>query len=760
MYKTLLKALGKDKIKGGLADKKSYSDFNQKDLKEGQKVESEHTKDPSIAREIASDHLTEDSKYYKKLKTMEKGAMKRLAPFKPTELPISTREEMESWQEEQPQRSRNELDSEGMEPNARMRALHKLSGATKVRKGPDGKRQFLLHRGMDLHEYNHNKVGGKPNINHEIASSWTPNHGIAHGFKETYSGFIPKYDSNGPKGRTAKKPSGVVSAWIHEDHISFVPKQYGSQNPHAPKQNMVDRNEFAAEHEVIVSGGHNSEMVHKDHLPSLIGKDREDKPASATVDQQINFRAIAPEAAQHTQYRKQIQQRRKLAASDPMGMVSSLRKSEAPKPPRTPEYKEFKQKDKAVDSAGRKYDKNPHPENHKALMSAIKDREDHIDKHAHIKEHLNSVNKYMNEKWGGNRPMRKSNYGPKGMGQYSQADNAKRKQSNSADIETGIQGIKLKTGANATGGQGKQIFNHKMNEINKINRKQPVKTYSPEEKAALSAKMGLKKDDHPEYEFKVGNYKHNDPNSGLDIPMGTPMHSVDVYHQGKNVGHIVAQHNPNENSITIGDAALEKLHRGKGIGKAMYEKLYQHAAQHGVKSIETSMPSEEAERVHTSLARKHGFVFNPKKASNTYKNPFSKNEKQELGNHVIFSAENSPYPDKVKVKTTHKEALDFLRSKGEDAHEVNGYYGSPEKSIIVKNPKNKNSIVKLAHSLGQESVLHSDGKNHTLEYLHGPNAGKKVTGQGTNWHETKPNDNYTEMNGKFFTHNLNFGKSK
>jgi hypothetical protein len=61
-----------DKIPGGLADKKSPKDFNPKSLKEGLKVESEHTSDKGIAKEIAMDHLTEDPKYYKKLKTIEK----------------------------------------------------------------------------------------------------------------------------------------------------------------------------------------------------------------------------------------------------------------------------------------------------------------------------------------------------------------------------------------------------------------------------------------------------------------------------------------------------------------------------------------------------------------------------------------------------------------------------------------------------------------------------------------------------------------
>ncbi len=62
----------KDRIPGGLADKKDPKSFNPKSVKEGQKVEMEHTSDKEIAREIARDHLTEDKNYYKKLKTIEK----------------------------------------------------------------------------------------------------------------------------------------------------------------------------------------------------------------------------------------------------------------------------------------------------------------------------------------------------------------------------------------------------------------------------------------------------------------------------------------------------------------------------------------------------------------------------------------------------------------------------------------------------------------------------------------------------------------
>tara|TARA_B100001778_G_scaffold334491_1_gene346138 strand:+ start:28251 stop:28475 length:225 start_codon:yes stop_codon:yes gene_type:complete len=61
----------KDRMSGGLADDKKPSDFDQKQLEDGIKVEYEHTNDREVAREIAMDHLTEDKDYYKKLKKME-----------------------------------------------------------------------------------------------------------------------------------------------------------------------------------------------------------------------------------------------------------------------------------------------------------------------------------------------------------------------------------------------------------------------------------------------------------------------------------------------------------------------------------------------------------------------------------------------------------------------------------------------------------------------------------------------------------------
>jgi hypothetical protein len=56
-----------EKLKGGRADCIDDSFFNKKSLAKGIKIEMEHTKNKSIAKEIAKDHLLEDPKYYDKL---------------------------------------------------------------------------------------------------------------------------------------------------------------------------------------------------------------------------------------------------------------------------------------------------------------------------------------------------------------------------------------------------------------------------------------------------------------------------------------------------------------------------------------------------------------------------------------------------------------------------------------------------------------------------------------------------------------------
>lgn len=68
----------KDTLKGGRGDEKKPSDFSADSIKQGQKVEKEHSPDKHLQTEIALDHLTEDKDYYKKLDIMESAPLSRL----------------------------------------------------------------------------------------------------------------------------------------------------------------------------------------------------------------------------------------------------------------------------------------------------------------------------------------------------------------------------------------------------------------------------------------------------------------------------------------------------------------------------------------------------------------------------------------------------------------------------------------------------------------------------------------------------------
>jgi len=76
----------RDQLPGGLADKKKPSDFDPEQLQRGIAVETEHTRDRALAREIAMDHLAEIPDYYTRLAVMEQQAKaERAGPREPRE---------------------------------------------------------------------------------------------------------------------------------------------------------------------------------------------------------------------------------------------------------------------------------------------------------------------------------------------------------------------------------------------------------------------------------------------------------------------------------------------------------------------------------------------------------------------------------------------------------------------------------------------------------------------------------------------------
>lgn len=64
-----------DRMPGGLADDVPDEQFDPSQLAQGTKVESEHTDDPVVAKQISKDHLSEDAAYYTKLAEMEKASL-------------------------------------------------------------------------------------------------------------------------------------------------------------------------------------------------------------------------------------------------------------------------------------------------------------------------------------------------------------------------------------------------------------------------------------------------------------------------------------------------------------------------------------------------------------------------------------------------------------------------------------------------------------------------------------------------------------
>ena len=197
---------------------------------------------------------------------LQKGVMQRIAPFDPQRHRPDADEEAVTakWQsDEREPEDRNMVP--GLSGTGRQRALHRLHRLTPVRWGEDGKREFLLHRGMSPEEQAKVTAGGGGVVNHEDVSSWTPRHDLAANFASEYG--------NTYSGGAGDKPGHVVSAWVSENAIHSMPKQWGAldmnadmggEDPDDPEGAPVPNkgeNVYAREHEVLVLPGHNSAIA-------------------------------------------------------------------------------------------------------------------------------------------------------------------------------------------------------------------------------------------------------------------------------------------------------------------------------------------------------------------------------------------------------------------------------------------------------------------------------------------------------------------
>lgn len=131
--------------------------------------------------------------------------------------------------------------------------------------------------------------------------------------------------------------------------------------------------------------------------------------------------------------------------------------------------------------------------------------------------------------------------------------------------------------------------------------------------------------------------------------------------------------------------------------------------------------------------------------------------------HVIVSFENPHIKD--AESPSHEEAMEYLKSQGEDVQEMSGHYGKPERSILIQNPKNEKAIKAMAAQAGQESYITSNGKSHKMVYLNGPKKGTFIPGEGTQYFKSSPQDMYSTIKNPdgsrtYFQHQFDFSDPK
>lgn len=179
-------------------------------------------------KDLTSTILAASEKYFQNLK---KGSRQRKMPVDPNKESQMNAMIIDEWQNKQYTPTRGLI--KPLTGNLRNRALHKLSGLTKVRRAKDGKREYLLYRGVSDSEKNSVLDDKSINYPENIHTSWSPHQGIA--------------------GRFASKGMGhVLGAWIHENDIHHYPRMTGNVYERHKGSKIKSPNDYAGEDEIII----------------------------------------------------------------------------------------------------------------------------------------------------------------------------------------------------------------------------------------------------------------------------------------------------------------------------------------------------------------------------------------------------------------------------------------------------------------------------------------------------------------------------
>lgn len=189
--------------------------------------------------------------------------------------------------------------------------------------------------------------------------------------------------------------------------------------------------------------------------------------------------------------------------------------------------------------------------------------------------------------------MNKSNYGPKGAGQYSAVDNAKRKANNLDPVGVGPN-VNAKAYSSKPGQlSGKEQSNLTARIQNAANKKQPVKTWTPEMIAAENEKRGLKKAwaDHlpfPSAEEEIMKLAKNEPIDG-EAAAATQLMNLMV---GKSMLGVQPPPQPTDDQLFGGGVVTEEMAKA---AEHKWNNTFTNWMQEAQKPIAQRFASEEEE---------------------------------------------------------------------------------------------------------------------------------------------------------------------
>jgi GNAT superfamily N-acetyltransferase len=155
--------------------------------------------------------------------------------------------------------------------------------------------------------------------------------------------------------------------------------------------------------------------------------------------------------------------------------------------------------------------------------------------------------------------------------------------------------------------------------------------------------------------------------------------TADLTHEGKVAGRVSAHqrfdpdtNEPQSGHVEIHSSGLSSEHHGKGLGRVMYEALYHHVVKNGFHTVVGDKHTEAAERVHRSIAKRHG----------------------------------------IKYKGAPKV------SPGSDYHDNYRYELPAAKKLKKSEPLAKNKILKIPLSNGLEAKVHRNPTEQQAHTIH------------------------------------------